>query len=172
MFARLTGGSIRARITIAFAFILLLFAGVSGNSLFSLKSSDTMFDEYREVARAASGLNQMRGDMLATRISAEAFLRYRAQEDLTLTRQRLTETFASLEATQNYVTSTEMRERLAALGAQVRDYSERFESARASVSTSTDELAAFRALGGGVTTAITEVADYTNARRDGLGPVI
>jgi methyl-accepting chemotaxis protein len=70
----ITGASIRTRIILAFTLVLVIFAGVSGNTTSSLFKAGTAFNDYRDNSVASGELSVMRGNFYGALIAAERFV--------------------------------------------------------------------------------------------------
>jgi methyl-accepting chemotaxis protein len=165
--------SIRVRISAAFGLVLLIFAGVSGSGVKSVFDIDENFSEYREVAIVSSSLLEMRGDIYAARVAADRYLRDADPLDLTRTRDMIRETLGAYEQARAAAVTPALVEVLAGLRPGVDAFNSYFEEAQAASSGGNGtSRARLGALGQNATNAITQAADYTNARRDEIGPVV
>lgn len=119
--------TIKARIIGAFSLLLLLFAGVSGNTTLSLFQADEQFNDYREVAVVSANLLDMRGDFYDARLNAEQFLRGGDNAALQRARVMLEDAFEEYaearEAIRNEATAAE----IAGLHAALSEYQAMFE---------------------------------------------
>ncbi|MCC5978880.1 MAG: HAMP domain-containing protein [Salinarimonas sp.] len=164
--------SLKARISWAFGLVLLIFAGVSGNSTLSLFQSERLFNDYREVAVVSGELMDMRGDFYAARVNAENYLREGNNAALQRTRAMLDETVESYEEARVGIVREEYGAELDGLRSAVAEYQtllDRFVNEGTSGETAITQL---EAIGTRTSALITETAEAFGERRDTVGPMV
>ena len=164
--------SIKARISWAFGLVLLIFAGVSGNSTLSLYQADDLFDEYREVAILSGNLLEMRGDFYAARVNAENYLRDGEDAALQRSRAMLAESLEAYEVARSAVISPEFAPEVDGLRAAVVEYQTLFDRLVREGRNSEAAIDQLDGIGTRTTAMITQVAEAFDERRDAIGPVV
>ncbi|MCC5979948.1 MAG: HAMP domain-containing protein [Salinarimonas sp.] len=164
--------SLKARISSAFALVLLLFAGVSGNSTWSLFEAEDLFRDYREVSVLSGSLLDMRGDVYAARVHAEDYLR----DGDTAARDRatamLSEAFEAYDEAREAVIQPEFAAEMDGLYAVVVEFQNLFERFVREDMTGEAAIAQLEAIGSQASAAITEAAESFAARSDVIGPMV
>ncbi|MGY6646561.1 MAG: methyl-accepting chemotaxis protein [Salinarimonas sp.] len=152
--------------------VLLIFAGVSGNSTLSLFQADDLFDEYREVSILSSNLLDMRGDFYAARVNAETYLRDGDAAALQRSRAMLAESFEAYEGARAAVVNPEFVAQLDGLRAAAGEYEALFDRLVNEGRTSEAAIDELGAIGTRTTAMITSTAESFDQRRDAIGPVV
>jgi methyl-accepting chemotaxis protein len=163
--------SLRVRISAAFGLVLLIFAGVAGSNTKSIVDVDDLFGEYAEVASVTSDLMNLRGDLLTARVAADRYLRDADPLDLGLARDMIRDALGEYQEARAAASSPALVEIVDGLRAPIEAFASHFEEAQASAGGGTAR-ARLEALGTTATTAISRAADYADARREEIGPVV
>jgi methyl-accepting chemotaxis protein len=164
--------SIKARISWAFGLVLLIFAGVSGNSTLSLFQAEGLFDDYREVAIVSGELMDMRGDFYAARVNAENYLRDGENAALQRSQAMLEEAREAYNDARAGIITEAYAAELDGLRAAVAEYEalfDRFVSQGASGDAVINQL---EAIGTRTSALITETAEAFEERREAVGPMV
>lgn len=164
--------SLKARIGGAFALVLMLFAGVSGNATLSLFQADHLFDEYREVSVLSGSLLDMRGDLYAARVNAEDYLRDGENASLLRARAMLDEAFEAYEEAREAVIQPEFATEMDGLHAAVMEFQTQFEQFVGDGTTDEAAISRLEAIGTRSAAAITEAAERFAERRDTIGEMV
>ena len=164
--------SIKARISWAFGLVLLIFAGVSGNSTLSLYQADDLFDEYREVAVVSANLMDMRGDFYDARINAENFLRTGNDAALQRARVMLEEAFQEYAGLREVITNAETAAEIEGLHTALTEYQAMFELLVRDNVTGNAAIARLGPSGTRISSQLTGAAEAFDERRDAIGPVV
>ena len=164
--------SIKARISWAFGLVLLIFAGVSGNSTLSLYQADDLFDEYREVAVVSANLMDMRGDFYDARINAENFLRTGNDAALQRARVMLGEAFQEYAGLREVITNAETAAEIEGLHTALTEYQAMFELLVRDNVTGNAAIARLGPSGTRISSQLTGAAGAFDERRDAIGPVV
>lgn len=166
----ITGASIRTRIILAFTLVLLIFAGVSGNTTFSLFKAGTYFNDYRNNSMASGELNVMRGNFYGALIAAERYIHTAHPHYKERAESGFADTIAAYERAR--AASAGREEALDALRDRVLEYRSTFEKMRGigrGVTTSYERL---RDRGEVLITDISLAAEEANERRRLIGPTV
>jgi methyl-accepting chemotaxis protein len=166
----ITGASIRTRIILAFTLVLVIFAGVSGNTTLSLFKAGTYFNDYRNNSMASGELSVMRGNFYGALIAAERYIHTAHPQYKDRAESGFTETIAAYERAR--AASSGREAPLDALRDRVLEYRSTFGQMRGigrGVTTSYERL---RDRGEVLITDINLAAEEANERRRLIGPTV
>ncbi|MFN3688532.1 methyl-accepting chemotaxis protein [Salinarimonas sp.] len=99
--------------------ILVLFAGVSGNSTLSLYTAEDLFIEYQELSLVAAGLLEVRGDLLSVDLHAEHFVETGAASDIASAKAQARDAVATLVAVRTAAVNPRTQQSVVAIQAEM-----------------------------------------------------
>ncbi len=164
--------SVRARISGAFALVLLIFAGVSGSSTFALFRADTLFGEYRAVAIASAALMEMRGDFYSARVAAAGYAQDRAPSDAAETQAMIKSSLDAYARIRQRIVDPELLALVDGLRDGITAFEAHFNQIRASGESGEAVVERLDQLGSAATKMISDAAASADAKRDQIGPVV
>ncbi|WP_349370885.1 methyl-accepting chemotaxis protein [Salinarimonas sp.] len=172
MLRRFAALSLRAKIACGFAVVLLLFAGVAGKTTYSLFQAGGLFDSYRELARVASAVGDLRADMYGSRVAAESYMLTGDDSHREFVGPRFEGALAAYERAREIASSPELRAELDGLKPGVEAYQRSFAEALAAGQRDAAAYARLRDNGRDALAAIDRAAAVLDQRRDAIGPEI
>jgi methyl-accepting chemotaxis protein len=166
----ITGTSIRTRIILAFTLVLVIFAGVSGNTTSSLFKAGAAFNDYRDNAIVSGELSVMRGNFYGAMMAAERYVHTAHPQYQQRAAAGFTETIDAYERARAAAAGGD--EALDSLRDRVLEYRSTFGQMRGVGRGVTASFERLRDRGEVLITDINIAAEEANERRRLIGPTV
>lgn len=122
----LTNARISTKLTVGFGVILLLLLIIASFGLYSLIQANTVFKQYRVLARQTNADGRIQANMLMTRIFAKNFVIEASEENIRGVQERAQKTLRMIEEARQLTSNPQFLEEFEILGKELLTYVAKF----------------------------------------------
>ena len=123
----LTNARISIKVFVGFGVILLLLLSIASFGVYSLIQADTIFKQYRALARQTNAEGRIQANMLMTRIYAKNFVIEASEENIQGVRDRAELTIRMIEEARQLTKNPQILDALNSLQEELSTYIADFE---------------------------------------------